>query len=96
MDEVYTSENYTSDEMISILQTAYPFQITFYVDKPFITTTETGTFYVQLHWPYESGNDELDTYWGKKSYEYKELHPDETQIEIIVNIKASQRNPQGA
>lgn len=95
MDEVYTSENYTSDEMISILQTAYPFQITFYVDKPFITTTETGTFYVQLHWPYESGNDELDTYWGKKSYEYKELHPDETQIEIVVNIKASQRNPQG-
>ncbi len=94
LDEVYTSDDYTSDEMIEMLSTKYPFKVTFTVDQTEIPVNTIGTFSVHLNWPYESGNDELDTIWGKKSYQYQQQFPDEKQIEITVNLKASQKEPQ--
>lgn len=94
LDETYTDEDYTSDELLEILRTRYPFQVTFTIDQPEIPVGTVGTFSVHLDWPYESGNDELDTYWGKKSYQYQQDHPDEKQIQINVKLVASQKKPQ--
>lgn len=91
--ETYTNEEYTSEEIQERLANLYPFKITFAVDNPEIVTSGTDSvanFSVNVTWPFESGDDELDTLWGKQSYRYKQLHPDEDQIVIVVKIKASQ------
>lgn len=87
-DDVYTSDNYTEEELINILSNNYPFKITFNNDEE-INVGDTASFSVSLDWPFESGDDEKDTYYGKKSYEFKQ-NSDESQIKIIVKIKASQ------
>lgn len=94
LDETYTSDNYTNEQMLQMLQNQYPFKINFNIDQSQINIGEKATFSVNLNWPYESGNDELDTYWGKKSYDYKEFHPDTKQIQLTVQITASQKKPQ--
>ncbi len=91
-DTTYTNEDYTSDELVSLLQNDFPFITTFSVSSLSIPTGQEGSFQVDLVWPYESGNDEADTYWGKKSYEFQSQHPEESGISIVVKIKASQVN----
>ena len=94
LDEVYSKENYTQSELSDILNNNYPFKTSFTVDQDQIEIGDTGTFSVHLNWQYESGNDEQDTYWGKKSYSYKEQFPSEKQIVIVVKMTASQKKPQ--
>lgn len=90
LDEVYTRDNYTSDELINILKDNYPFTVTFNVTNEEITTGNVGSFDVSLAWPYESGDDEADTYWGKKSYEFMENNEGENSVSIVVKMKATQ------
>ncbi len=90
LDEVYTRENYSSEELINILKSNYPFTITFNVTNEEITTGSEGIFSVNLVWPYESGDDIADTYWGRKSYEFVENNKDEKSVSIVVKIKATQ------
>ena len=90
LDEVYTRENYSSEELINILESNYPFTITFNVTNEEITTGSEGIFSVNLVWPYESGDDIADTYWGRKSYEFVENNKDEKSVSIVVKIKATQ------
>lgn len=90
LDEVYTRENYSSEELINILKSNYPFTITFNVTNEEITTGSEGIFSVNLVWPYESGDDIADTYWGRKSYGFVENNKDEKSVSIVVKIKATQ------
>lgn len=92
MDETYTDDNYTSDELLEILNNNYPFKITFSSTSTEISNGEKSEFSVNLVWPYESGDDEADTYWGKKSATFSESNPDENQIEIKATITATQKN----
>ncbi len=87
-DEVYTIDNYSSLELENILKNNYPFKITFSNDEE-INIGDTASFKVSLTWPFESGDDEKDTYYGKKSFEFKQNSMEE-QIKIKVKIKASQ------
>lgn len=89
-DETYTSENYTSQQMENILRNNYPFTITFVVGNPTIGITDSTNFEMHIVWPYESGDDELDTEWGKRSYEFENAHPLEKEIEVKVKITATQ------
>lgn len=88
-DETYTKDNYTQEQLINILNNNYPFKLSFINSDTEITVGQTGNFTATLNWPFESGDDEADTYYGKKSYEFKE-ESNEPQIKIIVKIKASQ------
>lgn len=88
-DETYTKENYTQEQLINILNNNYPFKLSFINSDTEIIVGQTGNFTTTLNWPFESGDDEADTYYGKKSYEFKE-ESNEPQIKIIVKIKASQ------
>ena len=88
-DETYTKENYTQEQLINILNNNYPFKLSFINSDTEITVGQTGYFTATLNWPFESGDDEADTYYGKKSYEFKE-ESNEPQIKVIVKIKASQ------
>lgn len=92
MDETYTNQNYTSAQLINRLQNNYPFTITFTTSANQIAQGESSNFGINLVWPYESGDDTTDTYWGKQSATFKDTHPTENQIEIRVNITATQPN----
>ena len=46
LDEVYTRDNYSSDELINMLKDKYPFTITFDVINQEITTGSEGSFNV--------------------------------------------------
>ncbi len=89
-ENTYTNNDYTSAELESILANNYPFTITFVVGSPTIGITDSTNFEMRIVWPYESGDDALDTYWGKKSYDFKNTYPLENEIEIHVKITATQ------
>jgi len=80
----------------------YPFKITIGVSNNGEMEPETGISVVtfKVEWEWESGDDELDTKWGKKAYDYYlSLEPegddDETLISSIVlkiELRATQVN----
>ena len=83
----------TSDQFKAKLLNDYPFKISFTMSTSSIAA-ETGlaTFTTSIVWPYESGNDTLDTYWGSRSYDYMSSHPNDPCIQIKVKIYITQAN----
>ena len=81
----------TSDDMIYNLAHNYPFKIQLSLADDEVSGNEQTTFTLNVVWPYESGNDELDTYWGNLAYTYKANNPSGTpSIELVVRISAIQ------
>ena len=91
-ETTYTSDNYTSAQIENILANNYPFTITFNVSRTTIDINDSTSFSLNIVWPYESGDDTTDTYWGKKSYDFKAANPGVNEIEINVKITAGQFN----
>lgn len=91
MDDSYDSDNYTSDELLEVLNN-YPFKLSFSVENDEVGTGESSDFKFNLTWAYESGDDALDTAYGKKSAAWKENNSDKAQIEVNVKITVSQVN----
>lgn len=89
-EQTFTNATYTSAQLESILSDNYPFVTTFNVSSATIDINQSANFSVLVNWPYESGDDELDTFWGKKSYDFKSQNPGVNEIEIKVKIVASQ------
>ena len=89
----YKDEKYSSTEMLEILKANYPFQIDLSVSNTIIAA-KTGKEYfrVKVSWSFESGNDELDTYWGNLAYHFKEKNPDLPGISLKIKLSASQLN----
>lgn len=81
----------TSDELIQKFLTDYPFKIAFSVSSQTMQA-ETGnaTYNIQISWPYESGDDELDTLWGTRAYTFREDNPGLPCIKLIVKIYITQ------
>ena len=81
----------TTEDIINKMNTEYPFKI--YIekdDKELSEGTGNGKFTISLEWDFESGDDEADTIWGNKAYEFYELHPDENSIELKMTLIATQ------
>lgn len=91
LDEFYNSDMYSSTDLINRLKDNYPFKMNFSINNQEVGTGQTSEFTFSLVWPYESGHDEADTYWGKKSASFKEKYPDKEQIAIKVKIIAGQK-----
>lgn len=85
------SSGISSDELLSKLENDYPFKINLSV-YPTIMDEKTGTseLVVDVAWPYESGDDELDTYYGIKASEYQRTHPADSSIRLDVLIRIVQ------
>jgi hypothetical protein len=81
----------TSDMLENKLASDFPFKITMGISNEYMDP-ENGmsTFSIYVSWPYESGNDEVDTYWGMKSYEYTTNNPEEDSIKLNIKISAIQ------
>lgn len=92
MGESYkVGENITMEELKNKIETEYPFKITVTKDDTLLKDgTGEGLFSVTVEWPFESGDDELDTLWGNKAYEFYSLNPDQKSIEIEIKLTAKQ------
>lgn len=86
-----TDEDTTSSDLVDMIQNDFPFTISVTVDNNLLSAEDgEGVFTISLEWPFESGNDELDTYWGEQAYTFFSTHPQEASIDIEMNIIATQ------
>ena len=84
-------EDMTSESLQNKIETEYPFKINIEKDdSELIQGTGDGKFTISVKQPYESGDDEKDTLWGNKAYEYYELNKDKKSIEIQLELEAKQ------
>lgn len=92
LDETYEiGENMTSEELENKMKTEYPFKINITKDEEeLLAGTGAGMFTVTVEWPFESGDDEKDTLWGNKAYEYYSINPGESCIKIGIVLTAKQ------
>ena len=90
-NEEVTETDLTSEELIKVLKDNYPFKFDFSVSSSNLDADIGEAFYyIDANWPFESGNDELDTKWGIKASEYKKQHPDKPSIILKIKIYISQ------
>ncbi len=83
-------DQYTSDDLQNMLN-SYPFKITIESSTDQIEAgTGQGKFTIKVTWPFESGNDELDTYYGNKSYEFQTNNPQSKSLIVKFELTAKQ------
>lgn len=83
---------YDNERLLSYLSSNYPFAINFNVSNPIIELNGEETITISVSWPYESGNDENDTYWGSEAYAFHIANPSTPSISLTIKITAYQIN----
>lgn len=92
LDDTYTESDYTTDELLDMLENNYPFTITIGLTNEVVMPGTTENFSLDVVWPYESGDDELDTTWGRNAYNYLQTHPSTPSIAILAEVRVNQDN----
>lgn len=82
----------TSAELVYEFEHNYPFKIFIDLSNSTITTTGTEYYTINVTWPFESNNDELDTRWGIVASNYKKGHPGKSSIALKIKIIITQNN----
>ena len=89
-DDVYTNANYTNAQLLAILANNYPFEIDIALSSNTVLPGRTEQFTLDITWPYESGDDATDTYWGNYAYTYFNSHQTTTCISITAEVRVDQ------
>ncbi len=82
----------TPEDLKQSLLNDYPFKTSITLSSNIISPNSTESFSLVVSWPYESGDDEKDTLWGTKAYDYHKAHPDLPSISIELKVVATQKN----
>lgn len=81
----------TDEQIIDKIRNDYPFTIDFNVSNEIIPKGGgEANITIDVKWPYESGNDKEDTYWGNKAYDYHKDNSDLPSISLVIKITAVQ------
>lgn len=98
LDDTYVADGTTvaGDDLIDSLSNDYPFSVKFYIDGEEVTEKDvlinaTATIVVEISWPFESGDDATDTYWGNAAYDFMNENPDTPCIQIMAKVIANQK-----
>ncbi len=83
---------YDNNRLFNYLANNYPFSITLTVSNPIINLHSEENITISVSWPYESGDDETDTYWGTEAHAFHTANPDTPSISLIIKITAYQIN----
>lgn len=91
LNQTYTvGDTMTQEELLKKLE-SYPFKLSFNIDNTNLNEENgSANFDIKLIWDFESGNDELDTEWGVKAYEYNKEFPNSSSIYVEVDVSATQ------
>lgn len=87
------SETITAEDLMNMMKNDFPFEITVEVDgqdNNIISVGGETKVNIKLIWPFDSGNDELDTKWGEDAYEFYKNNPDGTSVHIELLLKVLQ------
>lgn len=87
------SETITAEDLMNMMKNDFPFEITVEVDGQDSNIISVGgetKVNIKLIWPFDSGNDELDTKWGEDAYEFYKNNPDGTSVHIELLLKVLQ------
>ena len=87
------SETITAEDLMNMMKNDFPFEITVEVDgqdNNIISVGGETKVNIKLIWPFDSGNDELDTKWGEDAYEFYKNNPDGTSVHIELVLKVLQ------
>lgn len=87
------SETLTSEQLLQKMETEFPFHLQLAVDGEtdnVIPAKGTKNVKFSLVWPYDSGNDELDTEWGENAYDYYKNNPGGYCVHIELILKVTQ------
>ena len=93
-NDVYTDSNYTQAQLLNILNNNYPFEIDISLTNTIVAPSHTEYFNVDITWPYESGDDALDTYWGNVAYNFLNDYPSASCISITAEVRVNQESIQ--
>jgi len=89
-ERVVDGEKITSSELEDVLSHEYPFHINITVGKNYLLTGEDQTdFKVSVSWPLDSGDDDFDTEWGNKAYDFQK-NSSFSAIKIDIKLTAEQ------
>ena len=98
LEDTYVADgtDVTSEDLIDSLSNDYPFSVKFYMDGEEITQKDveinaTATIVIEISWPFESGDDATDTYWGNAAYDFMNENPDTPCIQISAKVIANQK-----
>ena len=81
----------TSQQLITKLQTDYPFTITIAISNATIQAVNGREYYtLSVVWPYEGGHDDVDTLWGKNAATFKASNPNSPSITLKIQIVITQ------
>lgn len=87
-------DQYTSTQIQNKIENDYPFKTNIAIDQTnFNQVNGTGTFTINVSWPYESGNDTYDTYWGEQAYDYYQNNGDASSLHIELELIAQEAQP---
>lgn len=92
LDDNLKNLELTDEQILSKLGNDYPFKIDFSVSNPIMGANGGESLItIKINWPYDSGDDEKDTYWGNLAYYYHEKNPNSSSIKLIIKITATQK-----
>ena len=80
----------TADQIQTKMTTDYPFTITINMSDTELAVSGEEEVTVSFTWPYESGNDTVDTNYGMDAYTYNQQGL--TSIEAIIEVQVMQHN----
>ena len=102
-DEDYYEMNkdITSEYIEDVLSHNYPFHINISLSKYYLEAKEgEATFEVSISWPLDSGNDILDSTWGREAFIFENKEKEhqasdskyqmEPSIKVVINVQAEQ------
>ena len=79
------------DALQAMIDSTYPFTLTYNASSGVIQADNgVMTLNFEVSWPYDSGQDDLDTYWGEKAYEYQQAHPGDKMLTIVLDVHVVQ------
>ena len=84
--------NYSNEDILNYLKNNYPFTIEISSTNSIIEPNGKEKINITVSWPYESGDDEKDTYWGNLAYNYHQANPGKPSIVLVIKISAIQLN----
>ncbi len=91
-DNVYDDAHYSQGQLIDMLTANYPFVIDISLTNARVEPGHTEYFNIDITWPYESGDDATDTYWGNYAYAYLQNDPTATCISVTAEVRVNQES----
>lgn len=83
----------SSSELEDMFKNDFPFKLTINLSNSLIGEEDgSELFSINITWPYESNNDELDTSWGIAAATYKKENPDLPSITLKIKVAVTQNN----